>query len=519
MRNFKLTPANDEKMELIRQLKNTFDKEKPLAKMIMTDTGGYLYDTGTNKILGCTPEVFKLLNNLFARNTVNAVVEDFIAEHSEEEFLQTAREIISAMNSENVLKTPKATQFGLSDHFNNIEELLNTSIMSVNLEVTEACNLRCKYCVYHDHVDLHRGYTDKSMSLETAQKAIRFLERHSSNTESPAIAFYGGEPLLRFPFIKDCVQYAREIFRDREVIFTMTTNAVLITPQIAEFLLQEGFLVVVSLDGPAEYHDMYRKKKDGNGSFDEALQGLKILADKHREIKRGNISINAVYTPPYSAEKLNAINNFINQLEWLPEINVNINYPTKGSIPPDMIPETGREEDKSISKWAVGEYRSHYRESDRMVRSIVDLPFARLMQRPVFAQPEDRYFLNGCCVPGHRKCYITVDGNIQVCEKMPANAPAIGHVDTGFDLKTIKEFYIREYAAKSLKDCAGCWGSRMCQLCYYMALNSNGEFDLQRKRTSCATTLRGIEKNLEEFVTLLRENPGKLDYLYQHEIT
>ena len=101
---------------------------------------------------------------------------------------------------------------------------------------------------------------------------------------------------------------------------------------------------------------------------------------------------------------------------------------------------------------------------------------------------------------------------------MPANAPAIGHVDTGFDMETIKEFYIREYGAKSLKDCSGCWGLRMCQMCYYMTLNSNGEFDLQRKRTSCATSLRGIEKNLVEFTTLLRENPEKLDYLYQHEI-
>jgi len=46
--------------------------------------------------------------------------------------------------------------------------------------------------------------------------------------------------------------------------------------------------------------------------------------------------------------------------------------------------------------------------------------------------------LNGCCVPGHRKNYIAVDGSIHVCEKISTQSPAIGHVDTGFDYETLK---------------------------------------------------------------------------------
>jgi len=245
--------------------------QKPLAKLFKTPRSGYLYDTGTNKILECDELVFKLLQNLYASD-VESAVQAFLDKHGNNAFLQAAKEIIEAVEEENIFKLKKATQFGLSDHFHDIDDLLNTTVQSITLEVTQACNLRCLYCIYHDHFKEKRNYGRQEMSLETAKKAIRFLKEHSSKNERAVCGFYGGEPLLRPRFIKQCVDYAKEIFNDRELSFTITTNAVLVTPAIAKSLCKNGFSVTVSLDGPAIYHDRYRKDAEGNGSFERMLR-------------------------------------------------------------------------------------------------------------------------------------------------------------------------------------------------------------------------------------------------------
>jgi uncharacterized protein len=313
-------------------LGKVFGTGKPLAKLIDTGSGYYLYDTGTNKILACRREVYDLLTGLFQED-VQLAIGNFISRYSDKEFLVSSEEIVEAINTENILLLKKATNFGLSDHLRNLRQVLNTSMQAMHMELTEKCHMNCGYCVYQGHYKEKRNYSDKSMNLETAKKAIEFLKNHSADSDTVMIGFYGGEPLQRFSLIKDCVEYAKKIIKDKEIKFNMTTNAVSVTPEIAEYLINEGFSLLVSLDGPKEIHDRYRKDVNGKGSFDRAINGLKLLADKYREKKKGMISINAVYTPPYSEEKINRINDFFKQLTWLPTVNVFINYHNQNSLP------------------------------------------------------------------------------------------------------------------------------------------------------------------------------------------
>jgi uncharacterized protein len=169
-------------------------------------------------------------------------------------------------------------------------------------------------------------------------------------------------------------------------------------------------------------------------------------------------------------------------------------------------------------QWAFEKYRVDLDKSDSMVKGIMGKPFSRLMQRTVYTAPVDSCSLNGCCVPGQRKNFIDVDGHIHICERISTHAPAIGHVDTGFDFETIKKVYIDDYAEKSLKDCSGCWGLRLCDICYYLAFNDEGELDMEKKRKYCGYQLRDLERILGYFISLQEKNPGKLDYLYQYEI-
>jgi uncharacterized protein len=503
---------------LIESLRQVFEPEKPLVKMLRTPSGCYLYDTGTNKILGCRKEVYDLMDNLLFKKTDDAAT-DFINRYGDTEFISAAQEIVDAVKAENILQVKKATQFGLSDHFKDVEEILSTKVQSINLEVTQDCNLRCLYCIYNHHVKGKRNHEKKSMSLDVARTSIDFLEKHSSCSDFVSIGFYGGEPLTKTSFVREVVEYAKESLTDKKILFNITTNATLIHPEMAEYLLNEEFSVLISIDGPKDIHDQYRVDGGGNGSFDKALNGLKILAGKYKQIKKGSIAINMVYAPPYSEKKLDTIGHFFTEMDWLPDVSVIASYPSNGTIPGNLVSKKELKEDKDLMKWALERYGFYYAQSGSMVKGLVEKRLAKLIQRPVIKEPVDKYPLNACCIPGQRKNFITPEGMILICEKMPTYAPPIGNVQTGFDFDIIQKVYIDDYARTSIWSCSRCWGLRLCDICYVSAFNESGSLDLEEKKKYCGAMLNSLEKFLAFFATSLEANPGELQYLYKYELS
>ena len=113
-----------------------------------------------------------------------------------------------------------------------ISNLVN--LKQLTLEVTDACNLQCKYCSYGD---LYLGYDKretKYMSLEQGKALIDYLSdiwrTHLSKSarQRTYISFYGGEPLMNMDFISSMVAYIEQIDVPRNIIFSMTTNAMLL---------------------------------------------------------------------------------------------------------------------------------------------------------------------------------------------------------------------------------------------------------------------------------------------------
>lgn len=505
------------KSSLLDSLNQIFGKEKPLVKLLSTSSGFYLYDTGTNKMLGCEKDIHDLLNELL-KNSVKRAAARFIGEYGESRFVRAAAEIIDAVEEEKILKVKKACRFGQSDHFSDLKDVLSDSVQGVNLEVTQDCNLRCIYCIYQDHVKEKRQYSHKEMSIEIAAKAIDLLKKHSSSVDDVSIGFFGGEPLKSFSLIKQSVEFAKKVFTQQKVNFNITTNGTLISREIAEFLITEGFFVMVSLDGPKEYHDKFRKDAKGNGSFERTLNGLRLLSNAYSKQKNGTIAINLVNTPPFNQDKLDAIDQFFKELEWLPDVHILSRNPNNNSIPIEYVRESGQGNDKGLFGWAIDQYRIDFDQSNAIIKGQVEERFAKFLQRPVLTEPASSYPLNGCCVPGQRKNYITADGFIQVCEKMPDNSPYLGHVNTGFDFERIKKVYVDEYARKSLDECSRCWALRLCDVCYIYAFNDDGELDMNKKRRHCKSILDSVETSMCYFLTLMDEHPGKLDYLYHFEI-
>lgn len=145
------------------------------------------------------------------------------------------------------------------------------SINSMALFVTQTCNLRCIYC-----------YEEKTMSYmeeKTAFRAVDWLLEHSGSIKKIYISFFGGEPFLNFPLIKNVAAYAREKAGalDKSVAFITTTNATLLDDEMILFLREYDVHVTVSMDGPREIHDQQRPFADDRGSYDVILPRVKKL--------------------------------------------------------------------------------------------------------------------------------------------------------------------------------------------------------------------------------------------------
>jgi uncharacterized protein len=110
-----------------------------------------------------------------------------------------------------------------------------SNLKQLTFEVTDACNLRCKYCGYGEFYDDYDKREDKMMRVDAALKLIDYLavlwnsEQNASAKRNVYVSFYGGEPLLNMPFIEAIVRYMENLYcPHRSFTFSMTTNALLL---------------------------------------------------------------------------------------------------------------------------------------------------------------------------------------------------------------------------------------------------------------------------------------------------
>ncbi len=142
------------------------------------------------------------------------------------------------------------------------------------------CNLECSYCFFLKKAQLYPGSTFR-MSNAVLELYIRqLIESHRANKVT--VAWQGGEPtLMGLDFYRRALAY-QDRYRRPGMSFenTMQTNGTLLNDDWCEFFRDHGFLIGISIDGPAELHDVYRLDKSGRPTFDRVRRGLRLL-QKH----------------------------------------------------------------------------------------------------------------------------------------------------------------------------------------------------------------------------------------------
>lgn len=247
------------------------------------------------------------------------------------------------------------------------------------LEVTRACNLRCKHCLNN---------SGEAIPNQLNLAELKRLVEDWSKEGIQEIRFTGGEPLV-FNGIFELIELATNL----GVYASIGTNATLVTKDIAKKLKKAGLKkAVASIDGTERMHDYIR----GEGNYKKAIEGIKNL-----ESEGINVRVNAVIMKTNMddiitlAKELNKkkIPLFIRRfIESGRGENLKDNTLTKADY--DYVREQLKNELEN-DKYIGG----HYLRNDEGINHRVELPFR---------------FIKGCKA-GERAIVVTPEGDLHLC--------------------------------------------------------------------------------------------------------
>jgi uncharacterized protein len=136
------------------------------------------------------------------------------------------------------------------------------------------CNLDCAYCFFLKKESL---YPDSTFRM--TDEVMESYVRQTIEAQLPSIAWQGGEPtLMGLDFFRRVMTIERKYLKPgQQIENTLQTNGILIDEEWCRFLRDHNFLVGLSLDGPRELHDAFRKDKAGNPTFDKVVAAVRLM--------------------------------------------------------------------------------------------------------------------------------------------------------------------------------------------------------------------------------------------------
>ncbi|MDD4145592.1 MAG: thioether cross-link-forming SCIFF peptide maturase [Clostridia bacterium] len=155
-------------------------------------------------------------------------------------------------------------------------------VKALCLHVAHDCNMRCQYCFAGTGPF---GAERSLMDAETGKKAFDFLFEASGPRRHLEVDYFGGEPLLNFPVVKELIKYGQEkaIKAGKILKQTLTTNALLLNTEIIDFLNKEKVYLILSIDGRPQVHERMRPLAGGQGSFPQVDRQIREFVNRQKD--------------------------------------------------------------------------------------------------------------------------------------------------------------------------------------------------------------------------------------------
>ncbi len=382
---------------------------------------------------------------LYQKNELQVIIEKLSADY-DAQVIREAYEEVSQLVAKEILYSEGMAPI---EHYDSEQ----FAVKSMCLHISHDCNLRCRYCFAGTGP---YGQERTNMDSATGKKAIDFLVNQAGNNTFFEIDFFGGEPLLNFPVMKELVAYAHELERSKGITFnfSLTTNGILLDEEIEQFIADEKINLILSIDGRKSVNDLLRPFPDGTGSYDFLMEKYLELNAKRSgsDDHRYGLGVYTYYRGTFTSDNLDFDRDVLHLSDQgfkrisiepviLPE---NRRYALKSEYLPEIYASYDRLTDAYLDRLGTEkEFHFHHFEVE-------------LEDGPCYAKR-----ITGCGA-GYHYIAVTPEGDIYPCHQFVGNRQwLIGNLDDGFTNKdTMKR--LRDTNIYTKKACSSCWVRHFC---------------------------------------------------------
>jgi uncharacterized protein len=361
-------------------------------------------------------------------------------------------------------------------------------VTDVSFDMSGSCNMGCVYC-FEDSIKSRIGL----MTDETAEAALDFAFSRAAKSPRVALHFGSGEPLIRFDLLQRIVLKSIQRARSagKTIAFDLTTNATLVTEEIAGFLRDNPFSVRVSCDGPSSLHNRFRPMRGGHASYPAVERGLQILLKSIPDrvtvnsVICGGTRLKEVYlwARELGIQHFHAIKVGTDEAH-----DVNLRHAELSAFHADL---------QMICDDALGDLRTGRRPMDYQ-------PITKVVRRLMIPEPVTRF----CGVAGS---YLGVASNGQVfpCFRhLGLDGYRLGDVWRGIDDSKRQSFLSTEAAdVDSRPVCRDCWARYLCGGGCYADSVVYGKDRRKPQEEHCPFWRSEIETAIRFFDRLRNEDP------------
>jgi uncharacterized protein len=354
------------------------------------------------------------------------------------------KRIKSYQNGEYDIELEKILDTQFENKLANINKHTNwyeTKILDMLvINVTNNCNLRCKYCYANYGKFDNKEEKLRNISNDTIDSIFQYLIMHHVE-EVHHVMFFGGEPLLGIDEVDYICSKFNDLYKDNKLngipSFSFVTNLTIMNQHIKEILDKYNISITVSIDGPSYIHDQQRVDINNQGSFNRIIKNYSM-------VKKHVIAIESTYT-------LNHILNGMSVSELRKWLSMEFDI-SETRI--DVVPVSGC---KELEVDAV-KYNTELTDNlANMEDGFIFAAFDKNRQSDLF------------CNAGSNRICISIDGDIYPCQ-MYVNYPLAKLGNVKNDTNYQRQLDNIPYRNRNRDNCSKCWARKFCKVCPAQAL-------------------------------------------------
>lgn len=354
------------------------------------------------------------------------------------------------------------------------------------VELTNACNLRCKYCF--ENCQTEERQTSK-MTKGILEKAIDFLL--DNNRENCHLTFFGGEPLLCKELIVFGMEYGNKTARKRKkyISYSLVTNGTELDDAFIEVLNDNNVNIVYSFDGNEFSQNKYRPYASGEGTYDVVLGNLKKIIKSRKDERYGHL----IVRPTITSETVELLNDIYEKLVEVGCREVSFS-----------LVSAEKDKDYAIKNEDLDNLHSSYEKmtNNYYYELLSERSYNKFFES-ILERIESNVINKEFCDCGKRYIAVDVKGDVYPCEGfIGVEEFKMGNIITD----KVEKTWVNPENVDENMECKKCWARYLCGgSCYHEAWMKTGVIN-GRDKLVCETYKMAFEYALKLYVKLKKEN-------------